>query len=163
MMWIAVVGTRMPSPAAVRLTKDVVRALAMAGFGIVTGGARGIDYYAEHYAELFKAPLKVIRPSDPTRRGSYVERDREIAEVADAVVVIEARAGTARFACCGTQYPVDFAIELRKHAYIFKPLVDDADVWEAFNILVKRGAIVVSSIDDLIQRLRSPKQGVVGP
>jgi predicted Rossmann fold nucleotide-binding protein DprA/Smf involved in DNA uptake len=159
MRWIAVVGTRMPSPAAVRLTRDVVRALAMAGFGIVTGGARGIDYYAEHYAKLFKAPLKVIRPSDPSKRSSFVERDREIAEVADAVVVIEARSGTARFACCGTQYTVDAAVSLGKPPYIFKPLVGDELVQRAFNILVGRGAIVVSSIDDLMQRLRSPKQG----
>jgi len=153
MRWVAVVGTRRPSPAAVRLTRDVVRELARAGFGIVTGGAGGVDYYAERYAKLFKAPLRVVRPSDPSKRSSYVERDREIAGVADAVVVIEARSGSAKYACCGTQYPVDFAIELGKRAYIFKPLVNDADVWGAFDILVKRGAIVVSSIDELMQYL----------
>jgi predicted Rossmann fold nucleotide-binding protein DprA/Smf involved in DNA uptake len=151
MRWIAIVGTRDPSPAAIRLTKEVVRGLAGAGFGIVTGGARGIDYYAERYAKLFNAPLKVIRPSDPTRRSSFVERDREIAETADAVVVIEARSGTAKHACCGTWYPVHFA--RGKPAYIFRPLVDDADVWAAFDIITREGAVPVSSIDELMQYL----------
>jgi len=151
---IAVVGTRYPSPQAEDLVRDLVKALGEYGYGIITGGARGVDSLAIRYAKAFGVPYIVIKPSG-IKPSDFVKRDRLVAEGAIAIVVPEARAGTAKYACCGTWYTaVKFGVRKDKPAFIFKPLVDDKDVLEAFNIMVKDGVKPVESIEELIEHLK---------
>ena len=151
---VAIVGTRYPSPQAEDLVRDLVKALGENGYSIVTGGARGIDSLAIKYAKAFSVPYIVIKPSG-IKPSDFVERDRLIAEGAIAIVVPEARAGTARYACCGTWYTaVKFGVRRGKPVFIFKPLVNDKDVLEAFNIMVKDGVKPVESIEELIEHLK---------
>ena len=151
---VAIVGTRYPSPQAEDLVRDLVKALGEYGYGIITGGARGVDSLAIRYAKAFGVPYIVIKPSG-IKPSDFVERDRLVAEGAIAIVVPEARAGTAKYACCGTWYTaVKFGVRKGKQAFIFKPLVDDKDVLEAFNIMVKDGVKPVESIEELIEHLK---------
>jgi predicted Rossmann fold nucleotide-binding protein DprA/Smf involved in DNA uptake len=151
---IAIVGTRYPSPQAEDLVRNLVKALGEDGYSIITGGAPGIDSLAVKYAKAFGVSYIVIKPSGIKARD-FVERDKLVAEGANAIVVPEARAGTARYACCGTWYTaVKFGVRKGKPAFIFKPLVNDKDVLEAFNIMVKDGVKSVESIEELIMHLK---------
>jgi len=151
---VAVVGTRYPSPQAEGLVRDLVKTLGEAGYSIITGGAPGIDSLAIKYAKVFGIPYIVVKPSG-IKPGDFVERDRLVAEGSIAIVVPEARAGTARYACCGTWYTaVKFGVQRGKPAFIFKPLVNDRDVQEAFEIMIRDGVKPVESIEELITHLK---------
>jgi predicted Rossmann fold nucleotide-binding protein DprA/Smf involved in DNA uptake len=151
---VAIAGTRYPSPQAEDLVRDLVKALGENGYSIITGGARGIDSLAIKYAKAFSVPYIVIKPSG-IKPSDFVERDRLIAEGSIAIIVPEARAGTARYACCGTWYTaVKFGVRKGKPAFIFKPLVDDKDVIEAYSIMIKDGVKPVESIEELIEHLK---------
>jgi predicted Rossmann fold nucleotide-binding protein DprA/Smf involved in DNA uptake len=151
---VAIAGTRYPSPQAEDLVRGLVKALGENGYSIITGGARGIDSLAIKYAMAFSVPYIVIKPSG-IKPSDFVERDKLIAEGAIAIVVPEARAGTAKYACCGTWYTaVKFGVQRGKPAFIFKPLVNDRDVQEAFEIMVRDGVKPVESIEELIEHLK---------
>jgi len=170
---IAIVGTRKPSSAVNGLVGRLVRAIGEEGYSIITGGAIGVDSIAVKYAIAFNVPYTIVKPclngvEKPPPGGAlispfkckklsrwyFVERDRVIAELALAIVVPEARSGTAKYACCGTWYTaVKYGVMRGKPAFIFKPLVNDADVWEAFGIMVSDGVAPVSGIGELMVRL----------
>jgi len=172
---IAIAGTRRPSMEAVTLTRELVRALVSSGFvPIITGGAPGIDAVATQEALVLSASPVIAWPCLNKKarkwaeRGAvvvseglecssegFVLRDRVVAGLARAIIVPEARAGTARNACCGTWYTaVKFGVQAGRPAFVFKPLVRDGDVWEAFEEFVGSGAVPVGSIGELLGRLR---------
>ncbi len=172
---VAVVGTRKPSPEAVSLTRELVRALVRSGFApIITGGAPGIDTIATQEALRLGQKPVVVWPClnkkarkwaesgavvvsealECTSEG-FVLRDRVVAGLARAIIVPEARVGTARKACCGTWYTaVKFGVQAGRRVFVFKPLVEDVDVHEAFRVFVESGAVPVGSIDELLAMLR---------
>jgi predicted Rossmann fold nucleotide-binding protein DprA/Smf involved in DNA uptake len=172
---VAVVGTRKPSPEAVSLTGELVGALVRSGFApIITGGAPGIDTIATQEALGLGQKPVVVWPClnkkarkwaesgavvasealECTSEG-FVLRDRVVAGLARAIIVPEARVGTARGACCGTWYTaVRFGVRAGRRVFIFRPLVGDVDVHEAFRVFVQNGAVPVGSIDELLARLR---------
>jgi hypothetical protein len=179
---IAVVGTRKPSREAVGLTRRLVRGLVGNGFKpIITGGALGIDtVVANELINLCERPV-IARPcfDDNARywasRGAVVVmesvecpvgdryrsalalRNRLVAGLARAIIIPEARAwrvgGGSNKPCCGTWYT---AVKFRagRRVFVFKPLVADVDVHEAFRIFVGSGAVPVGSIGELLARLR---------
>ena len=171
---VAVVGTRKPSPEAVSLTRELVRALVRNGFTIVTGGAPGIDTIATQEALGLGQKPVVVWPCLNKKARKWAEsgavvasealectseelvlRDRVVAGLARAIIVPEARVGTARKACCGTWYTaVKFGVQAGRPVFVFKPLIVDVDVHEAFRVFVRDGASPVSSIDELLMRLR---------
>jgi DNA processing protein len=177
---IAIVGTRKPSPEAISLTRRLVRELVRNVFKpIITGGAPGIDtVVANELINLRERPV-IVRPcldnnarywvgrggviimetTQCPNNGDYTKalalRNRLIAGLARAIIVPEARVGTARGACCGTWYTaVKFGVQAGRSAFVFKPLVTDVDVHEAFEEFVKSGVVPVGSIDELLARLR---------
>lgn len=60
--WFGVVGSRCPSAESLRLASDAVRQAASMGYGIVTGGAAGVDAAAARAARLLGAPVLNIVP-----------------------------------------------------------------------------------------------------
>jgi DNA processing protein len=117
-VWVAVVGTRSPSPYGSAQAARFARALAQAGAGVVSGLARGIDQ-AAHEAALDVggttlavlgsgvdrpwpagplaermaregALLSEFEPGTAPRRHHFPRRNRLISGLARAVVVIEA-------------------------------------------------------------------------
>jgi len=171
---IAIVGTRRPSSAVDGLVRELVKALGEGGYSVITGGAIGVDSIAVKYAIAYNVPYTIVKPclsgiEEPSPGGAlispyqckrfsrwyFVERDRVIAELALAIVVPETRSGTARYACCGTWYTaVKFGVMRGKPAFIFKPIVNDADVWKAFEIMVSGGVRPIASVSELFAELK---------
>lgn len=119
---IAMVGARAASRAACDRTSDMARALAGSGAAIVSGGAFGIDaaahegalaagastfavlgcgtdvVYPDRHSDLFHrirrsgGLLSEYAPGTLPRRGQFPARNRIIAALASAVIVVEAAA-----------------------------------------------------------------------
>lgn len=53
---------------------------------IITGGARGVDSYAESFAKKFGCNLEIIEPIDFINKTNYLFRNVEIITKADAVI-----------------------------------------------------------------------------
>jgi len=171
---IAIVGTRRPSSAVDGLVRELVRVIGSEGFTIITGGAIGVDSIAIKYAIAYNVPYTIVKPcltgaEKPSPGGAlispyqcrgftrryFVARDRVIAELALAIIVPEARSGTASKACCGTWYTaVKFGVKRGKPAFIFRPLVNDPDVLKAFGIMVGDGVKPIASISELLAELK---------
>ena len=167
---IAIVGTRKPSSAVDGLVRELVRVLGSEGYSVITGGAIGVDSIAIKYAIAFNVPYTIVKPcltgiEKPPPGGAlispyqckrlsrryFVERDRVIAELALAIVVPEARSGSARYACCGTWYTaVKYGVRSGKPAFIFKPIVNEPGVWEAFGVMVNDGVVPIASVSELL-------------
>ena len=116
----AVVGARAATRAGCDRAKDLARGLAQAGAAIVSGGALGIDaaahegalaefaptfavlgcgtdvVYPDRHQDLFRriaatgGLLSEYPPGTPPRRGQFPARNRIIAGLAEAVVIVEA-------------------------------------------------------------------------
>ena len=171
---IAIVGTRNPTREGAWLTRLITRKVAELGFVIITGDARGVDSITAQQAVEAKAPLVIAKPcingsEEPPPGGAIVglrycngrvtggmlvSRDWLIAKLADAIIVPEARSGSARLACCGTWYTVSFGVKRGIPAFILRPVVNEPDVLEAFRIITRDGAVPVGGIEELVGRLR---------
>ena len=176
---IAIVGTRNPSSTVDGLVRRLVKALGEGGYSIITGGAIGVDSIAIKYAIAYNVPYTIVKPcltgaEKPPPGGAlvspyqcknlsrryFVERDRVIAELALAIVVPEARSGTAKYACCGTWYTaVKFGVRSGKPAFIFKPLVNEPGVLEAFGVMVSGGVKPIASVSELFTELKRLRGG----
>ena len=118
---VAIVGSRSTSTAGVARASRIAAALAQAGRFIVSGGALGIDaaahrgalqaggvtfavlgcgvdvVYPERHAKLFDeiavagGLLSEHSPGTPPKKGHFPVRNRIVAALAEAVVVVEAR------------------------------------------------------------------------
>lgn len=116
----AIVGCRAASRRFLDLTRKMAADLASAGFTVVSGGAYGIDaaahlgaldaggptvcvlgggldqLYPDRHVPLFEdiaragALLSPFRPGTAPRRGCFLSRNRVIAALSEAVVVVEA-------------------------------------------------------------------------
>lgn len=60
--WVAIVGTREPTPEAAEFARSLARELAALGIVIASGGARGIDAAAHEGALDVEAPTVVVAP-----------------------------------------------------------------------------------------------------
>lgn len=170
---VAVVGTRDASPYGERVTRELVRALARAGVAVVSGMARGIDAAAHRAALEAGAPTlavlgtgvdvpypaghralhaelaergAVLSEQPPGRRafpGCFPRRNRLIAALADATLVVEAGPKS------GALITAAHALELgRTVAAVPGPI--DAPQHRGANELLRDGAHVVASPDDLL-------------
>jgi len=125
--YIAIAGTREPSPYGAELAYDLGRELALRGFSVVTGGARGVDARAWEGARSAGGHVAVVAPFLFERRGSgpwrlitrgealvaehlyrpggysigqlLVARDRIVAGMSAAVVIPEAKCPAAGGKC----------------------------------------------------------------
>lgn len=130
---VAIVGTRFADEDALEFTRTLAAELAAAGRTVISGGARGIDAaahrgaldaggftlavlasgfdppyppeHAELFAEICGAGALVCEHPDgtPPHRGRFLERNRLIAALASAVVVVQApvRSGALSTAALG--------------------------------------------------------------
>ena len=118
---IAIVGSRAASAAGCRLAETLAAATAQAGYGVVSGGALGIDaaahrgalgaggatfavlgcgvdiVYPDRHASLFAevartgGVLSEYAPGTPPRAGQFPVRNRIVAALAEVTLVVEAK------------------------------------------------------------------------
>jgi DNA processing protein len=174
---VAIVGTRDATAYGERITAEVAGALAAAGACVVSGMARGVDArahrgaleahgrtvavlgtgidvpYPAAHASLHAAiaerglVLSELGPGTPARAGSFPKRNRLIAALAEVTIVVEAGARS------GALITAECALELgRTVAAVPGPI--DAAASAGSNLLVRDGAVAITSIDDALALLR---------
>lgn len=152
---VAVVGTRSPSAAGTARASRLARELARAGVVVLSGLARGIDaaahraaiaaggdtiavigtpierVYPAAHADLQRLIardhllLSALAPGAPVERGSFPQRDRVLAALADVVVIIEAGDGS------GTLHAATHAARLGRPLFLARSLLETGATWPA--------------------------------
>lgn len=81
---------------------------------IVSGGASGVDRYAEMYAEEIGCEMTVCLP-DPSKPipEKYFDRNKKIAESCDVLIAFDKKEGGS-----GTKNTIKHAMELDKEVHI---------------------------------------------
>jgi len=179
---IAIVGSRKMSAYGRAVTEKLASDLANAGIIIVSGLALGVDSAAHRMAVQANTPtiavlaggLNAIHPSShlglaqqilqqggalvseypegmPPLAHQFVARNRIIAALADAVVITEAALGS------GSLHTAAFALDLGKPV-LAVPGPINSSLSAGTNQLIKTGAAVVTSIDDILAVLHVTKQ-----
>ena len=83
---------------------------------VITGGARGIDKYAEEYCKRKGIPCEVIKPINPKDKLSYLFRNIEIITKADRILAFWD--GKSK----GTKFVIDYSKARKKNLDLIKDL-----------------------------------------
>jgi DNA processing protein len=171
---VAIVGSRNASAAGLTFAERLARGLGQAGYGIVSGLARGIDQRA-HLASLETATVGVLAgghakpyPSDAVplmeriiefgailsempiewepRGRDFPRRNRIVSGLALGIVVVEAARGS------GSLITARFALDQNRQVFAVpgSPLDPRA---EGTNDLLKQGASICTGADDVLTAL----------
>jgi DNA processing protein len=177
---VAIVGTRRATSSGERVTFEIASALARAGVAVISGMARGIDgvahraalaagggtiavlgtgvdvaYPAAHRAlhEQIAAQgllLSEELPGDRASGGSFPKRNRIIAALANATIVVEAPHKS------GALITAERALDLdRTLAAVPGPI--DVPQSAGSNVLLRDGAIVIAEIADALALVGATK------
>ena len=184
---VAIVGTRNPTPYGIRIAQDFAAGFVDRGYGITSGGAYGIDSQAHRGALIAEgSTIAVIAsgvdspypagnkrlfdeiaesgaivteylPGVPARPFRFLVRNRLIAALTDATIVIEAafRSGSLRTA--------RDAAEIFRHVFaipgsIFTPTSDGCH-----RLIGERKAELVTSVSDAYELLQGlSKDAILG-
>jgi len=181
---IAIVGSRAASPGGLELAAKLAEHVVSVNGVVVSGLAKGIDraahegalkaggstiavlgtpldhfYPAEHRnlqerLMLEQLVLSQFAPGSPVHRSNFVTRNRTMALVSHATVIVEASEKS------GTQSQAWEAIRLGRGLYIPQALAEADFEWP--RKLLQYGAITFSSLDDLLQdQLINPEAELV--
>ncbi len=177
---VAVVGTRRASVRGLDSATKLASLLVGEGVTVISGLAKGIDtaahtavlqasgrtiavvgtgilqVYPKENAELAErllergAIVSQFWPSASPTRYSFPMRNEVMSGISQGTAVIEASSTS------GAKMQARLALEQGKRAFLMSSLVT-SEAW-AKGYLEKRGAIKVSSVDDVVKWLRSPEQ-----
>lgn len=177
---VAVVGTRQPSAEGERRARKLVKALVEHGAIVVSGLAQGVDTIAHTQAmslggrtiAVIGTPLDDVfpksnadlqrkigeehllvsefAPKSAVSKGNFPRRNRTMALVADASVIIEAGEGS------GTLSQGWEALRLGRPLFLLESLVDSQLAWP--REMMDHGAFVLTKMDDLFDVL--PTDGI---
>ena len=172
---VAIVGTRHPSPDGERRARKLVKALVETGAIVVSGLAQGVDTVAHtNTIELGGRTIAVIgtpieeafpkqnealqeriarehlvvsefSPGSAVSRGNFPRRNRTMALIADASVIIEAGDGS------GTLSQGWEALRLGRPLFLLQSLLGSGLKWP--QEMLSYGANVLSNTDDLMKVL----------
>ncbi len=173
---IAIVGTRRPSFYGRMITEDLSKKLAMRGFTIVSGLARGIDSAAHRGALAVKGRtiavlgcgIDKVYPPENARlmkevmssgavvsefpfgtkpdRGNFPRRNRIISGLSLGVIVVEAAKRS------GSLITASCALEQGREVFAVPGKVDSPTSYGTHS-LIKEGAKLVQDVDDIIEEL----------
>ena len=170
---ISIAGSRRASGQALAIAREVGMTLAREGYTIVTGLAPGVDeeatrgvmsvgghvvgvlpwlgYYRSYILRGYpRATIVSEFPSQPSGlspRGLFVVRDRVIAWLGEALVVIEARLGS------GTIHTFNFARLGGRRVFVLRPVVVERGVYRAFRYMMENRAVPFSDPGELVDLL----------
>jgi DNA processing protein len=173
---IAIVGTRAPTAYGRRTARGLAEELALAGYTVVSGMARGIDAEAHHGALGAGAPsigvlghgiegayprenaalyremrargllLSEYPPGELPLSGNFPRRNRLIAALSEGVLVVQMALKS------GAQHTVTAALELGREVFAV-PGPIDVHVCAGTNQLLRDGARLVTSATDILEEL----------
>lgn len=183
---IAIVGTRSPSAYGRRAARELSGEIAVSGYGIVSGMARGVDtaahlgaldvggmtvgilghgidqIYPPENRSLFEAVrdrgllITEYVPGETPKAGNFPRRNRLITALAQAVLVVEM--GHAS----GAQHTVSYALEQGKEVMAV-PGPIGVPSSAGTNQLIRDGALLVTSATDVLELLRGVGARFVTP
>lgn len=175
---VSIVGTREVSPEGAIRARRLARELADSGVVVVSGLAKGVDvnahtsaiehggrtvavigtplnkaYPAEHTAlqeTIYREHLLLtpFRVGEPTFKGNFPKRNRVMAALSDATVIIEASdtSGTLHQAAeCG---------KLGRWLFIAKSVAEDKALTWPSRFLSLPNVVVLNSTDDILSRIQ---------
>jgi len=172
---VAVIGTRNPTALGVARTRKLVRALVAHRVVIVSGLAAGVDTIAhtetirlggrtiavigtpideafpksnaalQHQLATDHLVVSEFPPGSAVSRGNFPRRNRTMALIADASVIIEAGETS------GTLSQGWEALRLGRPLFILRSLLDGRLSWPAQ--MVQYGALPLDQVDDLLAML----------
>lgn len=178
--WVAIVGSRLCSSRGKILAKELAFELSSRGFSIVSGLARGIDTYAHIGALEGKgktvavlgcgldvdyppenkslkkriieegAVLTEFLPGTKPLAYNFPQRNRIIAGLSKAVVVVEARVKS------GALITAHFAADYGREVMAF-PGNPENPYTRGCNRLIKEGAYLVENLEDILEILGFPE------
>jgi DNA processing protein len=183
---VAIVGARKATPYGLRVTETLARELSGAGFTIVSGFARGIDA-AAHRAALDAggrtiavlgcgldvnyppehgrlreeiaasgAVLTEFAPGTQPRPMNFPQRNRIISGLSLGVVVVEAAEDS------GSLITARLALEQGREVFAVPGSID-APLSRGPHGLIKQGAKLVETVDDIIEELLPQMDTAVAP
>jgi DNA processing protein len=174
---VAIVGSRKVSDMGAARARKLARAVAEAGIAVVSGLAEGVDTVAlttameagGRVAAVIGTPITKAYPAKNaalqetiyryhllmsqfpvgtrTFRSHFPERNRVMAAVSDATVVIEATDQS------GTIHQSWECVKLGRWLFIPRSVVDDPNVTWPAKFLPYPTCIVLDSVDDVLDRL----------
>ncbi len=156
--FVAVVGTRKPEYYSVSFTKDLIKQLIGMSFGIVSGGARGIDLLSHKYAVEFggytvcvlgfgilnmpkhlefllskgSAVISEFLPTEPPSDYTFPRRNRIISGMSQAVFIVEAGINS------GALITAEYAYKQKRPVYAHIG-VGKSDRWDGCAKLINEG------------------------
>lgn len=173
---VSIVGTRTPSREGKELARRTAEVLVRSGYAVVSGLARGIDtvahrtamdaggqtiavlgtpldktYPAENarlQAEIMERHLAVSQfpPGRPVARGDFVMRNRTMAAISDATVIVEAGRSS------GTRHQGWEAIRLGRDLFVSElVMADRGNEWA--QRIAQYGAMTFSNPADMLEHL----------
>ena len=179
---VSIVGTREASREGLHRAARLARELVAENVLVVSGLARGIDTAAHRAAidadgrtiAVLGTPLEETYPQEnaalqrlivsdhlalsqfpegqPTKRSNFPRRNRTMALLTDATVIVEAAEGS------GTISQGWEALRLGRRLFIMRSVVEDAELtWPAE--MLKYGADVLADTQDLLEALPAPVGG----
>ncbi|OGP30845.1 MAG: DNA protecting protein DprA [Deltaproteobacteria bacterium GWC2_42_11] len=173
---VAVVGTRNPSYYGVRMAEDIAMGLAYAGVNVVSGLARGIDSAAHRGAlrgkgrtiAVLGCGIDIVYPPEnkklfeeitlngavvsefpigtPPAPQNFPMRNRIISGMSLGVLVVEASMGS------GSLITANLALEYGRDVFAL-PGAITSEKSKGTNKLIKEGAKLVESVDDILAEL----------
>lgn len=179
---VAIVGTRRASPEGLRVARELGRGLAAAGVTVVSGMALGVDAaahegalegggstiavlgsgadvaYPRSKAGLHSrlvaqaAVVSELPPGSTPRKWTFPARNRIIAALAQATIVVEAASKS------GSLITADFALELGREVLAVPGSVRS---WrsDGTNALIRDGATLVRDARDVLDAVLGPEMG----
>ncbi|MCR4260962.1 MAG: DNA-processing protein DprA [Candidatus Colwellbacteria bacterium] len=174
---IAVVGTRQATTEGKKIAEEFSKELARAGFGIISGLALGIDasahkgaldaqgstiavlgngiddIYPPENRELADrilgsdgAIISEYGPGEPIEKTNFIQRNRIISALSIAVLVIEAPIHSGALVTART------GGEQGKDVFVVPGPIGNPN-FEGSHKLIRDGAILVSSVEDILEDL----------
>jgi DNA processing protein len=159
---VAMVGSRAYTPYGRHMAEKIAKSLASCGLTVVSGMARGIDT-ASHRGALesggrtiavLGSGLDVPYPASNRALMNAIEKNRIISALSIGVLVVEATLDS------GSLITVSYALEQGKDIFAVPGNINSRTS-KGTNELIKKGAKLVESAEDIIYELGPQLKGII--
>ena len=93
--------------------EEIFQRLHYSDIEVITGGAKGIDAFAETYCKSENIPCEVIRPINPANKLDYLFRNVEIITKADRIIAFWDESSK------GSAFTIRYALDRKKDIIVY--------------------------------------------